>query len=101
VPADLVQLRGQQKAPHPFILAPPGLLRSATEKPAAIKEPLLLAGEHSTSSYSAASLKRRLPGGVPVLRKASQMRPGEIRMSSSVVVPQNWTVDSDRTTVQK
>ena len=81
-PADLAQLRGQQKAPHPFILAPPGLLRSATEKPAAIKEPLAAAGELSTSSYSAASLKRPLPGGVPVLRKASQSRPGEMRMSS-------------------
>ena len=81
-PADLAQLRGQQKAPHPFILAPPGLLSSATEKPVAIKEPLLSAGERSTSSYSAVSLKRPLPVGVPVLRKASQIRPGEMRISS-------------------
>jgi hypothetical protein len=72
----LPQLRGQQ-APHPFILAPPGLLKSATEKLVALKEQPLSPADQLITSHSAASLKRSLPDGVPVLRKASQIRPGE------------------------
>jgi len=81
-PADLPQLRGQQQAPHPFILAPPGLLKSAMEKPAAVKEHSSQPSDQVASSHLAASLKRPVAGGVPVLRKASQVMPGEARMSS-------------------
>src|SRR5436853_2366756 len=82
-PTDLPQLRGQQQAPHPFILAPPGLLKSASDRPSAEKEHPPQPSNHAASSHSTASLKRPLPGGVPVLRKASQIMPGELRMSNS------------------
>jgi hypothetical protein len=82
-PADLPQLRGQQQAPHPFILAPPGLLKSASDRPSAEKEHPPQPSNQAAPSHSTASLKRPLPGGVPVLRKASQIMPGEMRMSSS------------------
>ncbi|HKQ08167.1 MAG TPA: CRISPR system precrRNA processing endoribonuclease RAMP protein Cas6 [Blastocatellia bacterium] len=82
-PADVPQLRGQQQAPHPFILAPPGLLKSAGDRSSAKKEHLPQPSSQAVSSHSTASLKRGLPGGVPVLRKASPVMPGEMRMSSS------------------
>jgi hypothetical protein len=82
-PADLLQLRGQQQAPHPFILAPPGLLKSASDRPSAEKEHLPQPSNQAAPSHSTASLKCSLPGSVPVLRKASQIMPGEMRMSSS------------------
>jgi CRISPR-associated endoribonuclease Cas6 len=84
MPAELPQLRGQQQAPHPFILAPPGLLKSAMEKPAAVKEPCSHPSNQVALSHPAASLKRAVPGSVPVLRKASPGIPGKTLMSSSL-----------------
>jgi hypothetical protein len=83
VPAHLPQLRGQQQAPHPFILAPPGLLKSTTEKPIVIKDHTRSAVEQLASSHSAASLKRPLPSAAPILRKASQFRQGETQTPAS------------------
>lgn len=82
-PADLPQLRGQQQAPHPFILAPPGLLKSPTAKTAAVKGQFPQPNNQAASSHSAATLKRLLPGSAPVLRKASQIVLGETRTSNT------------------
>lgn len=46
IPADVPQLRGQQKAPHPFILAPPNLLKTLRIENGSTKEP------HTTGSRS-------------------------------------------------
>jgi len=72
MPNDLPQLRGQQRAPHPFILAPPGLLKSASEKPATENERPPQLVEQTVLNHPVASSKRPLLGGIPVLRKASQ-----------------------------
>ncbi|MGA9772995.1 MAG: CRISPR system precrRNA processing endoribonuclease RAMP protein Cas6 [Blastocatellia bacterium] len=67
VPADLLQFRGLRQAPHPFILAPPGVLKSATEKPIVNKDNPRSPEEQIVS----AGIKHPLPCA-PVLRKASQ-----------------------------
>jgi|GEM_PF-143211 len=84
VPADLPQFRGLQQAPHPFILAPPSVLKSATEKPVVAKEHSLSSRDQRASKHSDASIKRPLPSGVPVLRKALPITPQETRTSSSL-----------------
>lgn len=84
VPADLPQFRGLQQAPHPFILAPPSVLKSATEKLVVAKEHSLSSRDQRASTHSDASIKRPLPSGVPVLRKALQITPQATRASSSL-----------------
>jgi CRISPR-associated endoribonuclease Cas6 len=84
VPANPLQFRGLQQAPHPFILAPPGVLNSATNKTADAKEHSLSPKEQVASKRSDAGIKPTLPSGVPVLRKALQITPQETRTSSSL-----------------
>lgn len=84
VPADLLQFRGLQQAPHPFILSPPGVLKSATEMTAIIKKHSLSPRDQGALKHSAVAIKRPLPSDVPILRKALQITPQKTQTFSSL-----------------
>lgn len=83
-PQDIPQLRGQQQAPHPFILSPP----APGSPPASRATPASFAARPAAVGSSVSAANRARPTqATPVLRKAATRDPASPVAAETVAVP--------------